>query len=214
MRHLDMQTWSRRDHFEKFNAFDHPHFGLCANVDLTAFLPYVKQQGDSVNVAIVYVLARAANAIPEFRHRIRAEKVIEHQVVHPSFTVLTDEDLFSFCTVEYAEDYREFAERTTEQMANVQEQPTLKDEPGQDDLLFMTAIPWVSFTSFLHPMHLQPPDSVPRISWGKFFEEDPHLKMPLGVQAHHALMDGIYVGKYYAEVQDYLQNPAVVLGNQ
>ena len=212
MRHIDMQTWSRRDHFEKFRDFDHPHFGLCANVDLTAFLPFVKQRGDSVNVAIVYVLARAANAIPEFRHRIRAEKVIEHDVVHPSFTVLADEDLFTFCTVEYAEDYPEFAERAAKQMANVQEQPTLEDVPGQDDLLFMTAIPWVSFTSFLHHLHLQPPDSVPRISWGMFYENGKLLKMPLGVQAHHALMDGIHVGKYYAEVQAYLHEPAIALG--
>jgi chloramphenicol O-acetyltransferase type A len=76
----------------------------------------------------------------------------------------------------------------------------------------MTAIPWVSFTSFLHPLNLRPPDSIPRFAWGKFFEDGDRLKMPLGVQGHHALMDGIHVGKFYAEVQDYLDHPGVVLG--
>ena len=99
-----------------------------------------------------------------------------------------------------------------EQIAYVQEHPTLEDEPGRDDLLFMTAIPWVSFTSFMHPLHWSPVDSVPRFAWGKFFEQGKSLKMPLSVQGHHALMDGIHVGRFYAEVQGYLQQPEVVLG--
>ncbi len=75
--------------------------------------------------------------------------------------------------------------------------PTLKDPPGRDDLLYMTAIPWVSFTSFVHPMRLHPADYVPRFAWGKYFEEGKRLKMPLSVQGHHALLDGIHMGKFY-----------------
>ncbi len=212
MRYIDMQTWSRREHFKVFSAFDHPHFGMSANVDLTTFRPVVKQHGFSSTVALVYVFSRAANAIPEFRYRIREGKVVEHEVVHPSITILTEEDLFSFCTLDYIEDFLEFASRATERIAYVQEHPTLEDEPGQDDLLFMTAIPWVSFTSFMHPMHLHPADSVPRFAWGKFFKEGKFLKMPLGVQAHHALMDGIHIGRFYDEVQGHLRHPSFLLG--
>jgi chloramphenicol O-acetyltransferase type A len=212
MRQIDIQTWPRREHFKLFSAFDHPHLGLCANVDVTAFYPVVKQRGISFTVATVYVLARAANAIPEFRYRIRGREVVEHEIVHPSGTILVDEDLFSFCTFDYIEDFSLFAARAADQIAYVQEHPTLKDEPGQDDLLFMTSIPWVSFTSIMHPMRLHPADSVPRIAWGKFFEDGEFLKMPLGVQGHHALMDGIHMGRFYAEVQDCLHHPDFVLG--
>jgi chloramphenicol O-acetyltransferase type A len=212
MRHIDMQTWSRREHFKVFSAFDHPHFSMCANVDLTIFYPVVKQRGLSSNVAIVYVIARAANAIPEFRYRIRAGKVVEHEIVHPATTILTDDDLFTFCTFDYTEDFSLFAARAAEQIAYVKEHLTLEDEPGRDDLLFMTAIPWVSFTSFMHPLHLDPVDSVPRFAWGKFFEDGKFLKMPLSVQAHHALVDGVHVGRYFAEVEDYLHHPGSVLG--
>ncbi len=212
MRHINLETWPRREHFKVFSTFDYPHFSLCANVDLTAFYPFVKQRGISFTVATVYVLARAANAIPEFRYRIRAGKVVEHEIVHPSGTILTDEDLFTFCTFDYIENFAEFADRASERIAYVKEDPTLKDEPGEDDLLFMTAIPWVSFTSFMHPLHLHPADSVPRFAWGKFFEDGEFLKMPLSVQGHHALMDGVHVGRYFAEVQGYFQQPGVVLG--
>jgi len=92
-------------------------------------------------------------------------------------------------------------------IAQVKEHPTLEDEPGRDDLLFMTALPWVSFTSFTHPMRLHPADSIPRFAWGKFFQEGQRLKIPLSVQGHHAVMDGIHMAKFYARVEDWLQDP-------
>ena len=212
MHQIDMETWPRREHFKVFNTFDYPHFSLCANVDLTAFYPFVKERGISFNVATVYVLARAANEIPEFRYRIRSGEVVEHEIVHPSTTIQTNEDLFSFCTIEYTEDFSSFAPKAAERIAYVQEHRTLGDEPGQDDLLFMTAIPWVSFTSFMHPLHFHQVDSIPRLAWGKFFEDGEFLKMPLSVQGHHALMDALHVGRFFAEVQGYFQHPGSALG--
>jgi chloramphenicol O-acetyltransferase type A len=211
MRYIDMDSWPRREHFKLFGAWDHPRFGMCANVDLTAFYPVLKQRGISFTAAIVYVITRAANAIPEFRYRLREGKVVEHEVVHPSITVLYGEDLFSFCTIEYTEDFAVFAARAVEKIAYVQEHPSLENE-SEDNLLYMTAIPWVSFTSFEHPLHLSPPDSVPRFAWGKYFGDSRFLQMPLNVQAHHGLMDGVHMGKFYVEVQDYLNHPDFILG--
>jgi chloramphenicol O-acetyltransferase type A len=211
MRTIDMQTWPRRQHFKFYSTFDHPHFGMNVNVDLTAFYPVVKQQGQSFTVAFVYLLSRAANAVPEFRQRIRGEQVVEHEIVHPSITILTDEDLFSFCTLEYVEDFGAFTDNAGEQIAYVKENLSLEDEPGKDDLLFITALPWVSFTSFQHPYHLNPADSVPRFAWGKMLEETGGLKMPLSVHGHHAVMDGIHMARFYDHLQGYLNQPDLYL---
>jgi chloramphenicol O-acetyltransferase type A len=212
MRKINKQDWTRRDHFELFNTFNHPHFNLCANVDLTAFHPYIKEHGVSFSAAVIYVISRAANAIPEFRHRMREGEIVEHETVSPSVTILVKNDLFGFCTIDYCPDFSEFADRTARLIAAVKEHPTLKDPPNRDDLLFMTSLPWVSFTSFTHPMRLHPADSIPRFAWGKYFEQGGLLKMPLSVQGHHALMDGIHMGRFYAEVQEYFHHPASVLG--
>jgi chloramphenicol O-acetyltransferase type A len=201
MRHIDLETWPRREHFRIYNDLGYPHFNLCANVDMTEFHTAVKQRGISFTVATVYILARAANAIPEFRYRIRGEKVVEHEIVHPATTILNDDDLFSFCFFNYTEDFPSFAAEAAEQIAHVKEHPLVEDEPGKDDLLFMTSIPWVSFTGCVHPLKLYPADSVPRFAWGKFFEDGTSMKMPLSAQGHHALMDGVHAGKFYAEVQ-------------
>lgn len=207
MRSIDLETWSRREQFKMFNGWDYPHFNMCVNVNLTTIYPLIKQHGIRPTAAIVYVLARAANDIPEFRLRIRGEEVVEHESVHPSFTVLAKDDLFSFCLVEYTQDFALFAQRVSQQIVNMSEHPTLKDPPGRDNLLYMTALPWVSFTSFMHPINLKHLDSVPRFAWGKFFQDGEALKMPLSVQAHHALMDGIHMSRYYEKVQDYLDQP-------
>ena len=211
MRRIKLETWPRREHFNLFSAWDYPHFNMCANVDLTRFYSFIKQHGISFTIATVYVLARAANAIPEFRYRIHSGEVIEHEVVHPTTTILVKDDLFSFCYIHYTENFSLFATRAAERIAYVKEYPTLKSEP-EDDWLYMSAIPWVSFTSFMHPIHLHPLDSVPRFAWGKFFKEGRFLKMPLSVQGHHAVMDGIHMGRFYIEVQNYLDQPQLVLG--
>jgi chloramphenicol O-acetyltransferase type A len=212
MRYLDMKTWPRREHFKLFSTYEHPSFGITANVDLTTFYPVVKLRGISFTVAMVYVISRASNAIAEFRYRIRAGEVVEHEIVHPSFTILVDEDVFSFCTIDYVGDFTEFAVIAAKGIEDVKEHLTLEDEPGRDDLLFMTALPWVSFTSYRAPMPSHPGDSIPRYAWGKFVHDGESLQMPLCVEVHHALIDGAHIGKFYTVVQDYLQQPEFMLG--
>src|SRR5512147_813004 len=140
MRYIDMQTWPRRDHFRLFSSFNHPHFSMCANVDVTAFYPFVKRKGYSLTVSMVYIIARASNAIPEFRQRIRGDQVVEHEIVNPGFSILIDKDLFSFCAVAYAEDFSEFASRAANNIANVKAHPDLENNPEKDDVLYMSPI--------------------------------------------------------------------------
>jgi chloramphenicol O-acetyltransferase type A len=212
MRTIDMQTWSRRNHFKFYTTFEHPHFSMCANVDTTTFHPFVKRNGYSFTVSMVYVISLASNAIPEFRHRIRGDQVVEHEVVHPGFTVLSDDDLFKFCDLEHVENYSKFSTDAKRKIAEAKAQSDLEVIPGKDDVLFMSSIPWVSFTSFTHPMPVHTSDSIPRYAWGKSFQEGSAMKMPLGVQGHHAVMDGIHMGRFYEKVQEYLYHPEVVLG--
>ena len=211
MHHINLKTWPRREHFDVFRTFDMPHFNMCANVDLTMFYRFIKQHDISFNLAMVYMITRAANAVTEFRYRIRGNEVVEHEVVHPSSTIMGKNDVFSFCSMEYHENFWDFVEENSEKIASVRARPRLLEEDGgRDDLLFMTAIPWVSFTSFMHPLKF-PVDSVPRFAWGKLFKEEDKLKMPLSVQAHHALIDGLHMGRYFRVVQDFFTKPEIVL---
>jgi len=66
MREIDLTTWRRRQHFELFKTFNHPHFSMCANLELTAFLEQVRKSGVSFTVAFVYVIAARRTPSPSF----------------------------------------------------------------------------------------------------------------------------------------------------
>lgn len=186
-----------------------PHWA--EGLEGTAFRPAVKQRGLSFTVALTYVLARAANEMPEFRYRIRGDTVVEHEVVHPSVTLLTGDDQLSFCYFQYEQAFGSYARSAAEEIARVRADPALEDLPDRDDWLYMTAIPWVSFTGLVHPLS-GPTDSIPRFAWGKFAEEGNRLKMPLNLQVHHGLLDGVHVSRFLIRVQEYLSDPDPLFG--
>jgi len=202
MKHIAYESIHRQKHFDFFSKMDQPHFSVCANVDITLFKKNLLLYDHPFTPSIVYVIARVANEIPEFRHRIRDGKVVEHDFVHPSFSVLTDiADVFSFCYVDYQVDFNKFIRAAQERMILMKKKPSFEDELGRDDYLFLSAFPWASFTNVNHAMHHSPVDSVPRIVWGKYFKEGDQIKMPLSVQAHHAVVDGIHIGRYFQRFQ-------------
>lgn len=205
MKKIVFENTHRKKHFDFFHGMNHPHFNLTANVDITALLKKVKAERLPFNQTLVFLLAKTANEINEFRWRIRGGKVFEHEVVHPSFTVPTeDTDVFSFCTVDYKKELNAFIQEAKKVQELMKTNPSVEDDPERDDYLFMSAIPWVSFTSLQHAMSYHPHDSVPRISWGKFFKQNDQMLMPLSVQVHHALVDGRHIGAYFQLIQQYL----------
>ena len=207
---IDMENWPRRKHFEHFRRMDYPHFNLCANVDISPVHKFLKQNGLPFFKTILYITTRAANCVKEFRYRIHGESVIEHDRVHPSFTVMMENETFNFCTVLYSENAKIFFQKADEGIESAKRGINLDDEPGRDDLLFVTSIPWVSFTSLAHPIHMIPGDSIPRISWGKYMQDGGRILLPLSIQANHALVDGLHVGKYLSALQELIDNPEIL----
>ncbi len=211
MKTIKLEGWPRREHYLFFSNFDYPYFSLSADMDISSFLPVIKERKISFTAAIMYLVARVANGIPEFRQRVRQGNPVEYDLVHPSATILSKDNLFAFCTVLYEEDFLLFVKRAEEEIIRVKTEPTLKEKIHDDSMLFMTSIPWVSFTSFMHPMKLEPTDSVPRFAWGKYTQVGQIIKMPLAVQGHHAVMDGLHAGKFYEEFQRLLDQPELFL---
>jgi chloramphenicol O-acetyltransferase type A len=80
--------------------------------------------------------------------------------------------------------------------------PTLRD-----DVIYHTTLPWISFTSFAHARTKGRGDSIPRIVFGKFINEADRMMMPISIEVHHALMDGLHVGRYLARLEEALADP-------
>lgn len=207
MRYLDIENWNRKEHYSYFKELDYPHFSICGNVDITEFIRFVKESGSSFFLAMMFASVKTANSIDEFRYRMRQDKVVVHDKVNPSFTMMTSKEVFGFCAAEFENSYSEFFSNASREIEKSRDNANIKDEPGRDDLLYITSIPWVSFTNVTHPIHMNPVDSIPRIAWGKYFGENDRVKLPLSVQANHALVDGAHVGQYFIKLQKILDHP-------
>lgn len=214
MEFVDMNNWGRKEHFDFFHRADYAQYNICANIDVTSFLSLTKQKGLPFYHSMIYMATQTANEIINFRYRIREDRVVLHDRLTPSFTWLKDEEeLFRLVTVELKEDIREFARAADEKARTQTEYFPLKENAGRDDFVYITCIPWVSFTHISHTFHLNKNDSVPRLSWGKYFTLKDKILLPFSVQVNHALVDGVHVGKYYTRLQEHLDNFFLAEGN-
>lgn len=198
----------RQKHFDFFCRMDQPHFNVTTPVEVDPLLTYLKEKHIGLTPAMVYLVSQTANEIPAFRQRIRADGVYQHPCVNPSFTVRTKAStVFSFCYVDYHPEFHVFHRKTALAIERMQKTPSFEDEVARDDYLFISILPWIPFTSLQHAMHYHPTDSVPRIAWGKYTKVGQKTQMPLSIQAHHALVDGMDMGKFYQRLQDKCLNP-------
>lgn len=212
MREITFTDPHRAKHLAFFRQMAWPHFSMVVPVPCQAVVQHIKAHDLHFTSVFVYLLTLAAHRIPELRWRIRGDRVVEHDVVHPSFTVTTkDSDVFSFCYVEFVDNFKVFHGRVKKAVPEMRDSPSLEDEPGRDDYLFMSAMPWVHFTGLTHPMNIGREDSVPRIVWGKAEMKEGILTVPIGLQVHHALVDGRHASAFFTELESLFAAPESVL---
>jgi chloramphenicol O-acetyltransferase type A len=214
--YLDLSIWPRRSHFEFFRAYEKPYFNICAKVDVSRLREYVREATDlSFFLTSLYLSTRAANDVESFRYRLRGDGVLVHDVIHIGSTVLRKNDTFGFVYIEFAPDFGSYHHAAREAIEELSlSQDALNPRDDRDDLIHYSVIPWVSFTSVAHPRRVLRDDSTPKIVFGKYSLEGDRLVMPVSVEVHHGLMDGIHVGEYFSRLETYLSEPEKVLGRR
>jgi len=207
-KYLDLANWARRDLFEFFIGFDKPYFNICARLDISNLLALLRRRSNvSVSLAYHYFALRIANEIEPFRYRLREGKVIVHDVINGGTTVLLANESFTFAYFDYEEDFEKFVLEAGRAVKEAQTGNHAFQPTSRDDTVYFTVLPWVSFTSFSHARNWGREDSVPRIAFGKFTRENGRVFLPISVEVHHALMDGLHVGQYLARLEEALRKP-------
>lgn len=207
MKYIDIDKWEMKEHYNFFHSMDYPQFNICLNIDATNFLHFVKDNNISFYYAMNFAAAYAANKIENFRYRIQGDKIAVYDETHPSFTdAIGDTGMIKMVTVEVGKDILDFCSRARIISDNQGSTFINKSTEVRDDLIYTTCLPWISFTGVSHPINLSHDDSIPRISWGKYFKDDTKVMLPLSVQVNHALMDGLQVAQYIDLLQNYIDS--------
>lgn len=199
---VDVEKWNRKAAFEFFKDFEDPFFNITANLDVTNLYRFCKENNLSFSLANLFYSLQTANEIRELRLRLKDGKVIECSKIHATQTILGDDETFSFCYFEMKENVFEFIEAGKTAIEKYKRLKTFDVAAGRVDLIYYSVIPWISFTSFKHAGRFDRRQTVPRIVFGKIFEENRRRKIPLSVEVNHTLVDGFHVGKYYHRLQE------------
>lgn len=210
--YLDTETWSRRHLFRLFKDYDHPFFNVCAEVEVTPLLNFVRARNLSSFIAYHFLSLRTANELEPFRYRMRGERVLVHERVDAGAIVLLADESFTFVYFDFAEDFPAFHARARATIEGARrEPPRLDSRADRDDLIYHSVIPWVSFTSISHARDSKQRSGIPKITFGKYRDAGGRVLMPVSVEVDHALMDGLHVGRYFQRLEGYFADPRSAL---
>ena len=211
--YLDLAHWPRRASFEFFRRFDKPYFNVCTRLDMSALVALKSRLPAGLSLAYHHLVMRLANEIEPFRYRVQGDRVRVLAVVHASTTVLRADDSIAFAYLDYDADPQRFAAQALPVVRAVQRGDVAFD-PGLDQAshLHFTTLPWIDFSSFSHARNWGREDSIPKFAFGRLQREGDRWSMALSVEVHHALMDGLHVGRLLQGLEARLRDPAPWLG--
>jgi len=197
MRELfDLENWPRKDHFHFFNRFEEPFFGICTDIDLTVAYQKSKEEGTGFFLYYLYQCLAAANSVEAFRLRIIDEKIYCYDQVNGSAVINRPDGTFGFSYIDYAADFSSFELGAKQEIDRVKNSTGLVPAGSGDNVIHISALPWLKFTSLSHARSFSFKDSCPKISFGKMTESNGKKTMPVSVHVNHALMDGYHVSLF------------------
>lgn len=206
MKIIDVENWNRKEHFEFFSKMASPYFGFTAEVDCTNAYNKAKENGYSFFAYYLHKSMIAINTIDELKMRMVDDQIALYETVHVGSTLGRADGTFGFSYFEFSEDFKIFNDRLQDQVQKVQNSSGLgiSNDVLPINHIRHTTIPWHSFSALLHPTNFDPKECIPKIAFGKFSVRDGRKYMPVSIEAHHGLADGLHLGKYLEEFQKQL----------
>lgn len=195
-REIRIEGWKREKHFRFFQTFEDPFFNISCNVKITGMHRHTRNSADSLFLAILWTAGESANQIPEFRTRFIDDKVWLFDRIHTGSTFLRSDDTFGFCYFQHFPEFSDFQVDARQRLAEAQSGIDFDPKDARHDLLHCSTLPWISFTGLKHPRRFHRQDSVPKLVFGKVFDKEGESFLPLSVEAHHGLLDGLHIATF------------------
>lgn len=202
---INLEEWQRRTHFEFFNNFDEPFFGVVADIDCNFAYRFCKENNLSFYLWYLHKSLLAANRIENFRYKIIDGEIFLFDEIDATPTVGRSDGTFGFSYLKFYDDFEIFALEAQKIIEIVKQHDALfppENLPVYEHVIQFSSIPWINFTSLSHARSFSYKDSSPKISFGKLTEKDGRFLMPISVHVHHGLMDGYHVGLFYEYFQE------------
>lgn len=194
---IDFDNWERREHYLHFIDEVRCSYSVCVNLDISNL------NGQRLYPAMLWLLTRTVNEMPEFRTSFTEDGLGYYSEMHPAYTVFNrDSKTFSGIWTAYQPDYPSFLHGYEEDAGKYSFTTQYEPKPGRPANSFdVSMVPWFSFTTFNLNVFGDGTYLLPIFTMGKTFEENEKTMLPLAIQVHHAVCDGYHVGKFIETLQ-------------
>lgn len=192
---LDRESWPRRELFDFFSAVSHPFYSVTFKLDVTNLYSFTKKNSVSFYYALTYLVTKALNSVESFRYAlVDGEPVLLSERI-PSFTDLHDgSESFHIVTMPCTGDIVRFCREAKRR--SLAQTRLIDPEQEGDNLIFVSCLPWIELTSLTNERNFDRDDSVPRVAWGKYRDEDGRKTLGFSMELNHRFVDGVHIGKF------------------
>jgi chloramphenicol O-acetyltransferase type A len=203
---VDIENWNRKEHFEFFSAFEDPSFGISSEVLCTKAYHLCKETGDSFFAYYLHRSLQAVNETNEFKYRISDDEVVICDTIHAGPTIARKDGSFGFSFIPYTADFNIFKAELQKEIDNVESCSGLRKSIDAEriNVIYYSTLPWIRFTGLKHPFSSKETAGIPKITFGKVFQQGSNMIMPIAIQAHHGLVDGLHISRYLEKFETLL----------
>ena len=195
---VDLEKWPRKQHFELFQHFSQPYFNICLKINAKNLYSRCKKVNISFFHGYVYCLLRACHLYKPMMLRIINQKPCYVSSTRVSVVELADDDSFRFSYFDFYETLQEFLDAANVKSHNSKANPffskAFNETQGEIDLIHVSTLPWLNFSSFSHAFNSEQSVGIPKFVFGKY--NTLTGDMPLSIDVHHGLMDGLHVARF------------------
>lgn len=205
---INMDTWDRKECFEHFFNNAKCTYSITVNMDITNLYNYLKTNKLRFYPAFTWVVSKVINNYKEFKMAFDEKGRLGYfDEIGPSYSVLNDKtkimsDLYTSYNHKFADFYKDM-----ENALNSFKQDTSFKTDFQYNFFIVSCLPWFNYTSFNVNNEGSSPFLFPMVTWGKFFEENNKIMLPLTIQVHHSVADGYHCSLFFADVTEICANP-------
>lgn len=203
---VNIEQWNRKEHFQFFKKFDEPFYGVTVELDVTKAYKTCKENNISFFIYYLFQTIKAVNETENFKLRIEDDKVYMYETIHASATIGREDETFGFSYIEFDKKFDEFYKIAQKEIKRVQNTKGLEIDIAGNNVIHFSSIPWFNFTSLSHARSFSFKDSAPKITFGKLNKSENILTMNVSIHVHHALVDGIHIGKFVEKLQNGLNS--------
>lgn len=216
MHELDIENSLRKKTYDWFKSFKNPTYGINVTMDVTELVNYSKETKTSFFINMLYIVVNGLNSVPGMRMRFVDNKPVIFDDINPAITVMTENYVFENVRFENKKNYQDFYNLAKKNIDEAKYETKLTENNYNPtkawNEYYITCLPWLNFTGANQPMteelHSQ---TVPRICWGKYVNNNGKYEMTLNITVSHIFVDGLHISKAFNKIQELLDEATKVL---